>query len=106
MAALLWSGPLAVGVSIVACGVLLGYTLWLSYRARSAHPWCACTSSQAPVNLASIVRPLVMAVPVVGVTFVASSDTFLLEGGLAPPVVARGGQNCWLGRFLLVSDWV
>ena len=80
LAALLWPGPWAVAVSIATCVVLVSYAVWLFYRARSANPWCSCTTGQAPVNLASIVRPLVMAGPVAGLAIFASSGTHLLEG--------------------------
>ena len=80
LAALVWSGPIALAAPIATCSVLVGYAVWLSYRARSVQPWCACTTGQSPVNLASVIRPLVMAVPVVGLVALAGSGTSLLEG--------------------------
>lgn len=99
LAALLWSGPWAVAVSITICAVLLSYTAWLFHRARSANPWCACTAGQTPANLASVVRPLVMAGPVAGLAIFASSGTHFLEG--VTPVEAAGTLLAGLGLGLV-----
>ena len=70
----LWAAPLAVTTVVV----LVGYSVWLSFRARSSRPWCSCTSDQVPVNLAAILRPLLMAGPVVALAVSSWSGHHLL----------------------------
>lgn len=82
-AAVVWPGLWAAALAVAAVVVLVGYSVWLSVRARSSRPWCSCTSSQSPVNLAAVLRPLVMAGPVVALAMSSWSDSDLLAG-MAP----------------------
>ena len=59
--------------------VLVGYSVWLSFRARSSQPWCSCTSVQTPINMAAILRPLIMAGPVVGLAVLSWSSNDPLD---------------------------
>lgn len=99
MAAHWWSGLWAVAVAIAACVVLVSYAVWLFYRAGSPNSWCACTTGQAPVNLASIVRPLVMAGPVAGLAVFALWGIRLFEG--LTPVEIAGALLAGLGLGLV-----
>ncbi len=83
VAAVVWPGLWAAALAVAAVVVLVGYAVWLSVRARSSRLWCSCTSSQAPVNLAAILRPLVIAGPVVALAVLSWSGNDLLAG-MAP----------------------
>ena len=79
--ALLRPGPWAVAAATVTGVVLTGYVFWLVRRSRSERPWCACTAAEVPINLATIVRPLAMALQAFGLAF--SSRGWPIFGGLA-----------------------
>ena len=58
----------------------MSYTLWLVHRSRSTRPWCSCTTGRTPINLATILRPPVMALPAAGLAIVTiGSGPLVLE---------------------------
>lgn len=83
VAAVVWPGLWATPLAVAAVVVLVGYSVWLSVRARSSRPWCSCTSSRAPINSAAILRPLVMAAPVAALAALSWSGSDPLAG-MAP----------------------
>ena len=93
--ALLQPGAPAAATAAATSAVLLGYTLWLARRYRSSQPWCACTGGQTPVNLATVLRPSMMALPAAGLAVTAGSGRSLLEGLAA--VDLTGGVIAGLG---------
>lgn len=77
--------------------VLFGYTGWLFHRSRSSQPWCACTSVRMLIIPVTIVRPLVMAVPLL--MLLLYSDYPLIGSLLAVELVAGGLVGIGLGSI-------
>ena len=93
--ALLQPGPAAAGLAAATSAMLMGYTLWLAGRRRSSQPWCACTGGQTPINLATVLRPLAMALPAAGLALNAGGGRSSLDGIAA--VDLTGGIIAGLG---------
>lgn len=87
--------PGAAVLAITTSAILVGYTLWLAGRHRSSQPWCACTGGQTPINLATVLRPLAMALPAAGLAFNAGGGRYSLDGIAA--VDLTGGIIAGLG---------
>ena len=93
--ALLQPGPATAGMAAAVGTVLAGYTLWLAGRYRSSRPWCACTAGHTTINLATIFRPLAMALPAAGLAINAADGRALLNGIAA--IDLAGGVIAGLG---------
>ena len=101
VAAVVWPGLWATSLTVAAVLVLVGYSVWLSVRARSSQPWCSCTSSRTPINSAAILRPLVMAAPVAVLAALSSSGSNPLAG-MGPVEMIT---TCFAGLGLGLVGW-